>query len=77
MSTGVGYHVLLQEIFPTQGSNPHLPCLPHCRWTLYSLSHLGEAEFQANRILGALPCPLYLTAGCLEETGKGDTELKA
>ena len=26
---------LLQEIFPTQGSNPGLP---HCRWILYQLS---------------------------------------
>ena len=34
-STGVGCHFLLQEIFPTQGSNL---CLPHCRQTLYRLS---------------------------------------
>ena len=30
-NTGVGYHFLLQGIFPTQGSNPHLfmsPALP-------------------------------------------------
>ena len=26
-NTGVGCHALLQEIFPTQGSNPHLLCL--------------------------------------------------
>ena len=30
-NTGVGYHVLLQGIFPTQRLNP---CLPHCRWIL-------------------------------------------
>ena len=35
-STGVGCHFLLQGIFPTQGSNPGLP---HCRQTLYHLSH--------------------------------------
>ena len=35
-STGVGYHFLLQEIFPTQGLNPGLQ---HCRQTLYCLSH--------------------------------------
>ena len=29
---GVGCHFLLQEIFPTQGSNPGLP---HCRQMLY------------------------------------------
>ena len=26
---------LLQGIFLTQGSNPHLLCLLHCRWVLY------------------------------------------
>ena len=35
---GVGCHVLLQGIFPTQGSNPGIP---HCRWILYCLSHWG------------------------------------
>ena len=35
-NTGMGSHSLLQGIFPTQGSNP---CLPHCRQTLYHLSH--------------------------------------
>ena len=28
-------------IFPTQGSSPGLPYLPHCKWILYPLSHLG------------------------------------
>ena len=37
-SPGVGCHALLQEIFPTQGSNPGLP---HCRRILYCLSHQG------------------------------------
>ena len=32
----VGCHVLLQEIFPTQGSNTGLP---RCGWILYYLSH--------------------------------------
>ena len=32
-------HFLLQGIFPTQGSNPGLP---HCRQTLYRLSHKGS-----------------------------------
>ena len=30
---------LLQEIFPTQRSNPGLP---HCRWILYQRSHKGS-----------------------------------
>ena len=37
--TRVGFHALLQEIFPTQGSNPGLL---HCRWILYHLSHQGS-----------------------------------
>ena len=34
-----GCHALLQGIFPTQGLNPGLP---HCRQTLYRLSHQGR-----------------------------------
>ena len=33
---GVSCHVLLQRIFPTQGLNPGPP---HCRQSLYHLSH--------------------------------------
>ena len=35
----MGCHFLLQGIFPIQGSNPGLP---HCRQTLYRLSHQGS-----------------------------------
>ena len=38
-NTGVGCHFLLQGIFLTQGLNPGLP---HCRQTLYHLSHQGS-----------------------------------
>ena len=38
-NTGVGYHALLQGIFPIQGSNPGLL---HCRRILYHLSHQGS-----------------------------------
>ena len=38
-NTGVGCHSLLQGIFPTQGWNPGLP---HCRQSLYHLSHKGS-----------------------------------
>ena len=34
-NTGVGHHVLLQGVFPTQGSNLHLLWFLHCRWILY------------------------------------------
>ena len=38
-STGVGCHFLLQEVFPTNGLNLGLP---HCKQTLYCLSHQGS-----------------------------------
>ena len=38
-NTGVGSLSLLQDIFPTQGSNPGLL---HCRQILYQLSHKGS-----------------------------------
>ena len=38
-NTGMDCHFLLQEIFPTQGLKPGLP---HCRETLYHLSHQGS-----------------------------------
>ena len=38
---GVGCRFLLQGIFLTQGSNPGLP---HCRQTLYRLSHQGSPK---------------------------------
>ena len=39
-----GCHFLLQGTFLTQGSNPHLLCLLHCRWILYPLSHHGSQK---------------------------------
>ena len=38
-NTGVGSHSLLQELFPTQGSNLGLL---HCRQILHHLSHQGS-----------------------------------
>ena len=38
-NTGVGFYVLLQGIFPTQGSKPGVP---HCRQILYHPSHQGS-----------------------------------
>ena len=38
---GVGCHFLLQEIFPTQGSNPGLSS---CRQMLYRLNHQGSQK---------------------------------
>ena len=47
-NTGVVCHFLLQGIFTTQGSNPGLP---HCRQTLYPLSH-REAKCELTMIRG-------------------------
>ena len=47
-STGVDCHFLLQGIFPTQGSNPGLP---HCRQTLYCLSHQGSPVSSPNQLM--------------------------
>ena len=38
-NTDMGFHALLQEIFPSQASNPGLP---HCRQILYHLSYQGS-----------------------------------
>ena len=47
-STGVVCHFLLQGIFPTQGWNLGLP---HCRQTLYHLSHQGSSVLILRDIL--------------------------
>ena len=39
-NTGVGCHCLLQVIFPTQGLNPHLPCLLHWQVDSLPLCHM-------------------------------------
>ena len=39
---GVGCHAHLQGLFLTQGSNPHLLWLQHCRWVLLLLSQQGS-----------------------------------
>ena len=41
-NAGVGYHVLLQGIFPTQGSNS---CLLHWQVDSLSLNHQGSPSF--------------------------------
>ena len=41
-NSGVGWHVLLHGIFPTQGLKLHFLQLPHCRQILYCPSHQGS-----------------------------------
>ena len=45
-NTGVGGHFLLQGIFPTQGSNPHLM---HCRPNFYNRA---TKEAHSKALLG-------------------------
>ena len=54
----VGFHALLQGIFPTQGSNKCLLHLLHCRWILYCWA-TGEAQYihYLYRCLVAESCP--------------------
>ena len=49
--TGVACHFLLQGIFLTQGSNPHLLHLLHCRQILYHLSHQGSQYLTESETL--------------------------
>ena len=44
-NTGVGYHFLLEGIFPTQGSNPHLLCLLHWQAGSLPLAQPGKSYF--------------------------------
>ena len=83
-NTGVGSFSLLQEIFPTQGSNTGLP---HCRWILYQLNPKGSPRIlewvnYPSSHPGDLPKPGIkpgspaLQADCLptEVSGKTITE---
>ena len=42
----IGVFSLLQEIFPTQGSNPHLLLVPHWQVGSLPLNHLGSPSAQ-------------------------------
>ena len=50
-NTGVGCHALLQGIFPTQGSNPHLLASPALAGRFfYHSCHLGSKEVTGIQI---------------------------
>ena len=49
-NTGVGYHVLLQGIFPTQGSNLHLLCLQHLQAGSIPLARPGKPGCVLDRL---------------------------
>ena len=59
-STGVRCHFLLQRIFPTQGSNLGLP---HCRQTLYHLSHQGSSII--HKLGREVPNEMMVTFYCV------------
>ena len=65
-NTGVGSLSLLQGIFPTQGSNPGLP---HCKQTIYQLSHKGSPSIivaaAAAKLLQSCPTLCVLIDGSL------------
>ena len=71
-NTGVGCHVLLQGIFPTQVPNPGLL---HCKWILYHLSHQGSSlqEYWSEQPIpspGDLPDPgIELGSPALQAVG--------
>ena len=56
-NTGKGNLFLLQDIFPTQGSNSGLP---HCRQILYQLSHKGNPRTLEWVCIKRLPYTLIL-----------------
>ena len=68
--TGVGCHLLLQGIFPTQGSNLGLL---HCRQTLYPLSHQGSlwACWSAEWHPGDTKTAFFSLSGSPDYTAKG------
>ena len=85
-NTGVGSHSLLQEIFPTQGSNPSLP---HYKQTLYQLSHKGSSRYNIDYRLYVLITKLFISIfivliviflkqgkSCQFETKTSDTHIK-
>ena len=71
-NTGVGYHALLQGIFPSQGLNPGLP---HCRWILYQLSYLGLSLFKSSLKRGWRICLWPVLHSCHPQVEK-EKELK-
>ena len=53
-NTEIGYHALLQQIFPTQGSNPHLLCLPHWQAGSLPLAPHGKSYVSVQKHLKGL-----------------------
>ena len=58
----LSYHVLLQGIFPTRGSNLRLPHLLLCGLSLSPLSHQGSPVYVQHISVLDWPCLTYLIA---------------
>ena len=67
-NTGVGCHSLLQEIFPTLGSNLGLL---HCRQILFCLSHWEAQDWTQMHVYLSCPCPWFPTPPSSIAQGKG------
>ena len=56
-STKVGCHFLLQEVFPTQGTNL---CLLHCKQILYHLNHQEALIVRVSELQGLTLFSYYI-----------------
>ena len=56
-NAGVDCHALLQGVFPSQGSNPHLLCLLHWQACSSPLAPPGKPQVQWRRVLSASSKP--------------------
>ena len=64
--TRVGCHALLQRIFPTQGSNPHLLQLLHCRRIPY---HWATRENPLKKGMSTHPLQHSFLENCMDRGG--------
>ena len=72
-NSGVGCHALLQGIFPTQGSNPHLCCFLHWQvgatWEAPSRSRASLKDDQKRERLGQFPSEAQWSVGPYPQMG--------
>ena len=75
--SGVGFHFLLQGIFPTGGLNPSLLCLLHWQADSLSLYHLGSPSATVGYHVRSQWREIYLEVEWLCQTQKPPAILKA
>ena len=76
-NTGVGCHALLQEIFPTQGSNPHLLCFLHWGNRVCSLSMSQWGSHHSSVLARKLPWTEGAWMATIQGAAKSQTWLSA